>query len=63
MTLLPEMRSSWLEPDVITYKSAISASQKGQQWERALSLLPEMRSSWLEAKVISYISAILAQAV
>ena len=54
------MRSSQLEPNVISYNSAISACSKGQQWEQALNLLSEMRSSWLQPDVISYHSAISA---
>ena len=54
------MRSSQLEPNVISYNSAISACEKGQQWEQALRLLLEMRSSRLEPNVISYNSAISA---
>jgi len=45
---------------VSSYSSAISACEKGQQWEQALNLLPEMRRSWLEPNVISYSSAISA---
>ena len=48
------------EPDVISYNSAISACEKGQQWEQALRLLLEMRSSRLEPNVMSYNSAISA---
>ncbi len=54
------MRSSQLEPNVISYNSAISACEKGQQWEQALRLLLEMRSSRLEPNVMSYNSAISA---
>ena len=43
--------------DVISYNSAISACEKGQQWKQALSLLPEVRSSSLAANVVSYKSA------
>ena len=42
-----------MEPNVISYSSAISARSKGQQWEQALS-------SRLEPNVISYSSAISA---
>ena len=54
MRLLLEMRSSWLLPDVISYNSAISACEKGQQSEQALSLLLEMWTSHLALDVISY---------
>ena len=52
LSLLPEMWSSWLQPNVINYNSATSAYEKGQQWDQALSLLPEMRSSRLESDAI-----------
>ena len=45
---------------MISYNSAISACEKGQQWGQALSLLPKMRRSRLEPNVISYSSAISA---
>ena len=38
--MLQEMWRYQLEPNVISYNSAISACEKGQQWEQALSLLP-----------------------
>ena len=58
--MLPKMRSSWQEPDVISYSAAISACEKGLQCEEALSLLPKMRNSWQEPNVISYNVAISA---
>ena len=33
------MRSTKLVPDVISYSAAISALEKSQQWQQALSLL------------------------
>ena len=61
MSLLQEMRNSWLAANVISYKPVISACEKGQQWKQALSLLQEFRSSWLAASAISYNSAIIAR--
>ena len=43
LALLKEMRASGVAPNVITYNAAISACEKGGQWERALSLLEEVR--------------------
>ena len=54
------MRQRGLEPDVITYSAAISACEKGSQWERALELLDEMRQRGLEPDVITYSAAISA---
>ena len=54
------MRSSWLEPDVISYNSAISACEKGQQWKQALSQLLEMWTPQRTPDVINYNSAISA---
>ncbi|CAK0840714.1 unnamed protein product [Prorocentrum cordatum] len=45
------MRAASLEPDVISYNSGISACEKGEQWQCALSLLGEMWSIKLEPDV------------
>ena len=45
---------------MISYSAAISACEKGQQWEDALSLLPKMRRARLEPDVTSYSMAISA---
>ena len=45
---------------MISYNSAISACDKGQQWKQALSLLLERWTSQLAPGVISYNSAIIA---
>ncbi len=57
---MQKMRRSQLAANVISYNSAISACEKGHQWEQASSLLQEMRSSWLEPNVVSYGAAISA---
>ena len=36
------MQRSQMEPDVISYNAAISASEKGQQCEQALGLRQQM---------------------
>ena len=42
---------------MISYSATISACEKGERWEQALSLLPEVRRSWLGPDVISYNAA------
>ncbi|CAK0794259.1 unnamed protein product [Prorocentrum cordatum] len=49
------MREATLEPDVtIIYSAGISACERGQQWQRALSLLSQMVETKLEPTVINY---------
>ena len=55
-----EMYCSSLEPNVVSYSAAISACEKGKQWEQALNLLQEMARSQLEPDVIIYNSATTA---
>merc|ERR1712039_270496 len=60
-SLLSEMQCHKLENDIISYNSAISACEKGQQWMVALSLLFEIHTSnALQPDGLSYNSAILA---
>ena len=47
-------------PDVISFSAAISACEKGGQWERALALLEEMRERAWSRNVISFNAAISA---
>ena len=47
-------------PDVISFSAAISACEKGGQWERALSLLEDIKSRGVEPDVISFSAAISA---
>ena len=54
------MRAHGYVPNVITFSAAISACEKGGQWERALSLLTEMRAQGVEPNVISFNAAISA---
>ncbi len=46
---MEEMRSLGFPAVVITYKAAISAFDKGQQWESALRLLEEMSSTLISS--------------
>ena len=60
MSLLDEMRGKGVSPDVISFSEAISACEKGGQWERALSLLDEMRGSGVSPDVMCFSAAILS---
>ncbi|CAK0789332.1 unnamed protein product [Prorocentrum cordatum] len=46
-----------LDPDVISYNAGMSACEKGEQWQRALSLLSEMIEAKSEPDVIISYSA------
>merc|ERR1739841_325877 len=54
------MREADLVPDVISYSAAISACEKGGQWQVALGLLATMQEAALVPNVISYSAAISA---
>ena len=54
------MRRCGCEPDVYSFNAAISACEKGGQWERALSLLSEMPRCGIEPDVYSFSAAISA---
>ncbi|CAJ1396510.1 unnamed protein product [Effrenium voratum] len=56
--LLAKMPSCSVSPDLISYSSAISAAEKGGQWEVALSLLTSVED--MSPDVICYSSAISA---
>lgn len=47
-------------PNVITYSAAISACEKGQQWERALELLEQMQAQGVRPEAITFNAAISA---
>ena len=49
-----------LTPDEISYNAAISACEKGKQWEEALRLLQQMTCRALTPDEISYSAAISA---
>ena len=54
------MRRAGLTFDVFSFSAAISACEKGGQWERALSLLDEMRERGVTPDVISFNAVISA---
>ena len=54
---MDEMPQHALKPDVISYKAATSACEKGGQWQRALELLEGMPQRALKPDVISYSAA------
>merc|ERR1711938_278624 len=47
-------------PNTITYNAAISACEKGGQWERALALLDAMQAAGVAPDTITYSAAISA---
>ena len=60
LALLDEMRGSRVLPNVFHYSAAISACEKGGQWQRALALLGEMRAARVVPDVITFNAAISA---
>ena len=54
------MAARGVAPDVISYSAAISACEKGGQWERALALLEQMAARGVAPGVITYNAAIEA---
>ena len=59
-SLLDEMVSQRLMPNVINYSAAISACEKGQKPKRALHLLQELQLRGILPDVITYNVAISA---
>ena len=49
-----------LMPNVVSWSAAISACEKGEQWEGALGLLQEMVHQLLTPDVVSWSAAIRA---
>jgi pentatricopeptide repeat protein len=60
LSMLFARQSFGLDPDVISYNSAITSYEKCEQWERALNMLLAMWSYTLEPDGISYSVAISA---
>ncbi|CAK0903293.1 unnamed protein product [Prorocentrum cordatum] len=54
------MLEAKLEPTVISYSAGISACEKCDKWQRALSLLSDMWEGTVEPTVISYNAGIIA---
>ena len=51
--LLQEMVHQLLTPNVVSWSAAVSACEKGMQWEGALGLLQEMPHQLLTPNVVS----------
>jgi pentatricopeptide repeat domain-containing protein 1 len=49
-----------ITPNVFSYSAAISACEKGSQWENALELLREMDKCGITPNVVSYNATISA---
>ena len=58
LPVLSEMQQRLLDPDVISFNAAISACEKGEQWQQALGMLSEMQQRQREPSVISFSAAI-----
>ena len=51
--MLQEMMHQLLAPDVVSANSALSACEKGKQWEEAFGLLQDMIHQLLTPNVLS----------
>ena len=58
--LIHKMRETEAIADVMNFSAAISACEKGGQWEQALELLPKMHDTGTTTKVTSFAPAISA---
>ena len=54
------MRGGRVQRDTITYNSAISACEKGEQWQQALELFERMRGECVQRNTCTYSAAISA---
>jgi pentatricopeptide repeat protein len=52
------MEERGIQPNVISYSAAISACEKGRQYQKALDLLSKMEERGIQLNVISYSAAI-----
>merc|ERR1712216_454902 len=57
-----EMQNAGMNPNMISFNAAISACEKGDQWERTLSLLEELRKAGVTLGIISFHAACTAVA-
>eukprot|EP00959_Pyramimonas_sp_CCMP1952_P161153 3369998-Pyramimonas_sp.AAC.1 len=48
------MKQTKIDPDILSYNAGISACEKAEQWQQALSLLVEMWEIIVEPDVSSY---------
>ena len=60
MEILKQMRHENIEPDIISYNSAITACAKSKQTNLALSLLSEMEQYGIKPESIAFNAAIAA---
>eukprot|EP00439_Symbiodinium_sp_Y106_P086023 s109_g30.t2 len=62
LSLLAQMPTLRLQPNVYSFSAAISSCEKGGQWQRAVALLAEMPQRKIEANVYSFSSTLSALA-
>ena len=55
-----DMQAKGIPADTIMYCAAISACEKGGQWQRALQLMEDMQAEGIPADTITYSAAISA---
>ena len=48
-----DMQTEGIPADTITYNAAISACEKGSQWQRGLPLMEDMQAKGIPADIIS----------
>ena len=60
MSLLEDIRRVGVTPNVISFNAAISACEKGGQWQQTSLLLVDMGMAGVTLEVISFTAAISA---